>query len=164
MVVHCGEFPILEDELSNFTTSGYIGEGSPNHADALVWGFTELFEGNVEIAWIDTMKLLALGLEENTMALTKKGQVVKIEEPEDAISKVAVSNEIAKVVTSAMIKPATVAATDECPKCGSKALARIGTMKRCGQCGEQLGRTGVDASINSMGPNQRSQMLNKGNK
>ena len=151
MVVHCGEFPILEDELSNFTTSGYIGEGSPNHADALVWGFTELFEGNVEIAWVDTMKALAQGLEDNTMALTVKGQIVKIEEPED----------VAKVTTSAMIKPAVVAATDACPKCGSTALARIGTMKRCGQCGEQLGRTGVDASINSMGPAQRNQQLNK---
>jgi phage terminase large subunit-like protein len=33
----------LEDELSGFTTNGYIGEGSPNRADAFVWAVTELF-------------------------------------------------------------------------------------------------------------------------
>jgi len=43
-----GEFPDLEDELLNFTTTGYIGENSPNRADAFVWAFTELFPGMVE--------------------------------------------------------------------------------------------------------------------
>lgn len=33
----------LKDELSNFTTAGYIGERSPNRADAMVWGVTALF-------------------------------------------------------------------------------------------------------------------------
>lgn len=42
---HAGFFPDLEEELISFTTAGYIGEGSPNRADAYVWGFTELFGG-----------------------------------------------------------------------------------------------------------------------
>lgn len=42
-VRHAGLFPDLEDELCNFTThDGYVGSRSPNRADALVWGLTEL--------------------------------------------------------------------------------------------------------------------------
>ena len=40
-----GHFPELEDELCGFTTTGYIGERSPNRADAFVFGVTELFPG-----------------------------------------------------------------------------------------------------------------------
>jgi phage terminase large subunit-like protein len=40
-----GKFDTLEDELCGFTTRGYIGDRSPNRADAFVWGFTELFPG-----------------------------------------------------------------------------------------------------------------------
>jgi phage terminase large subunit-like protein len=40
---HAGNFPALEDELCAFTTAGYLGEDSPNRADAYVWAFTELF-------------------------------------------------------------------------------------------------------------------------
>jgi len=42
---HAGFFPDLEDELCAFTTAGYLGEDSPNRADAYVWAFTELFAG-----------------------------------------------------------------------------------------------------------------------
>lgn len=42
-----GNFNELEDELSGFTTNGYVGEGSPNRADAFVWAFSELFPGIV---------------------------------------------------------------------------------------------------------------------
>lgn len=35
-------FTVLEDQMCSFTTSGYFGERSPDHADALVWGLTEL--------------------------------------------------------------------------------------------------------------------------
>jgi len=41
-VHHVGQFPDLEDQMSNFTASGYVGEGSPDRADALVWALTEL--------------------------------------------------------------------------------------------------------------------------
>jgi phage terminase large subunit-like protein len=42
-----GFFPELEEELSGFTTSGYVGDGSPNRADAFVLAMTALFPGIV---------------------------------------------------------------------------------------------------------------------
>lgn len=43
-VLHVGEadFEDLEDQLMQFTVAGYIGKGSPDRADALVWALTEL--------------------------------------------------------------------------------------------------------------------------
>ena len=38
-----GVFRDLEDELTSFTTHGYTGDHSPNHADAMVWGMSDLF-------------------------------------------------------------------------------------------------------------------------
>lgn len=38
-----GIFRELEDELCAFTTHGYMGENSPNRADAMVWAFTDIF-------------------------------------------------------------------------------------------------------------------------
>lgn len=46
-VRHIGNFHELEDELSAFSTFGYTGADSPNRADALIWGLTELFPGVV---------------------------------------------------------------------------------------------------------------------
>ena len=40
-----GRFDDLEDELMSFTTTGYIGDKSPNRADWFVWAITELFPG-----------------------------------------------------------------------------------------------------------------------
>lgn len=40
-----GRFEALEDELCAFTTTGYIGQRSPNRADWMVWAMTELFPG-----------------------------------------------------------------------------------------------------------------------
>lgn len=42
-VCHVGYFPELEDELTAFSTAGYMGTGSPNRGDALIWLLTELF-------------------------------------------------------------------------------------------------------------------------
>ena len=33
----------LEDELYGFTTNGFMGEHSPNRADAMMWGISDLF-------------------------------------------------------------------------------------------------------------------------
>lgn len=41
-VHHVQRFPQLEDQMCSFTTLGYIGQGSPDRADALVWAMTEL--------------------------------------------------------------------------------------------------------------------------
>lgn len=40
-----GQFTKLEDELCGFTDHGYVGENSPNRADAFVWAISELFPG-----------------------------------------------------------------------------------------------------------------------
>ncbi|WP_298196601.1 terminase family protein [Novosphingobium sp.] len=44
-VHHCGVFNDLEDQLCAMTSAGYVGEGSPDRADALVWALTELSHG-----------------------------------------------------------------------------------------------------------------------
>ncbi|WEK42969.1 MAG: phage terminase large subunit [Candidatus Sphingomonas colombiensis] len=44
-VSHVGSFGDLEDQMCNFTAGGYVGEGSPDRADALVWALTELMLG-----------------------------------------------------------------------------------------------------------------------
>jgi len=41
-VSHVGSFPDLEDQMCQIDASGFIGEGSPDRADALVWALTEL--------------------------------------------------------------------------------------------------------------------------
>ena len=41
-VRHVGRFPKLEDQLTNFSSAGYVGARSPDRADALVWAITEL--------------------------------------------------------------------------------------------------------------------------
>lgn len=42
-----GTFNQLEEELCSFTTHGYMGNDSPNRADAFVWAMSELFPGMV---------------------------------------------------------------------------------------------------------------------
>jgi len=46
LVSHVGSFPDLEDQMVNMTASGFVGEGSPDRADALVWALTELMIGD----------------------------------------------------------------------------------------------------------------------
>lgn len=41
-VSHVGSLPDLEDQMCLFGPEGYIGEGSPDRVDALVWAVTEL--------------------------------------------------------------------------------------------------------------------------
>jgi phage terminase large subunit-like protein len=41
-VRHAGAFGALEDQLVAFTTDGYVGGGSPDRADAMIWALTEL--------------------------------------------------------------------------------------------------------------------------
>ncbi len=41
-VKHAQRFPILEDQLLNFSTNGWLGEKSPDRADAAIWALTAL--------------------------------------------------------------------------------------------------------------------------
>lgn len=42
-VAHVGSFPELENQMTQMTTEGFQGDGSPDALDALVWGLTALF-------------------------------------------------------------------------------------------------------------------------
>ncbi|WP_173575104.1 phage terminase large subunit [Acetobacter sicerae] len=44
-VVHHGRFPDLEEQLCQFSSAGFQGSKSPDRADAMVWGITELALG-----------------------------------------------------------------------------------------------------------------------
>lgn len=50
-VSHVGNFPTLDDQLAAFTPDGYVGPGSPDHADALVWALTSLMLGEGDFDW-----------------------------------------------------------------------------------------------------------------
>lgn len=47
-VRHVGFLMKLEDELCGFSTVGYMGDKSPNRADAAIWALTALFPGVVQ--------------------------------------------------------------------------------------------------------------------
>lgn len=38
-----GYFPVLEDQLCGMTTAGFVGDKSPDRADAMIWGLNHLF-------------------------------------------------------------------------------------------------------------------------
>lgn len=42
-VHHVGTFAALEDQMTQMTAQGYLGDRSPDRLDALVWAITELF-------------------------------------------------------------------------------------------------------------------------
>lgn len=42
-ISHVGYFEKIEEQLCSMTTAGYMGDRSPDRADALVWAWTELF-------------------------------------------------------------------------------------------------------------------------
>ena len=44
-VFHCAPCRELEDQMCQMTNRGYVGSGSPDRVDALVWGLTELIIG-----------------------------------------------------------------------------------------------------------------------
>lgn len=51
-VRHTAAFTELEDQLTSLTTDGYVGEGSPDRADAMIWALTELLlQSNVMSPW-----------------------------------------------------------------------------------------------------------------
>lgn len=48
-VSHVGVLHELEDQMMQMTGSGFIGEGSPDRVDALVWALTEVMLGHVPV-------------------------------------------------------------------------------------------------------------------
>jgi phage terminase large subunit-like protein len=60
-VHHVGRFGVLEDQLCAFTTSGYRGGDSPDHADALVWALTDLMVEQPRVGYCETYSSRGLG-------------------------------------------------------------------------------------------------------
>ncbi len=58
-VKYAGKFPKLEDQLCNFSQSGYKGSDSPDRADAFIWAATELLGSSEVIGIIEFYKSLA---------------------------------------------------------------------------------------------------------
>lgn len=134
-ISHCGSFPVLEDEQLNFTTVGYMGSGSPNHCDSLVWGFTELFEHEVRTGLIELLKETTEGLQAGTIVI-KNGMPVDKEGKADPDEP---QSGLAKIATSKLIKPAVGDDVPRCPHCGSIAIVRVGKLHKCNQCGQMIG-------------------------
>ncbi len=44
---HVGSFPELENQMTQMTTEGFQGDGSPDRVDALVWAMSDLFPAMV---------------------------------------------------------------------------------------------------------------------
>ncbi len=56
-VSHVGRFAALEEQQCNFSTSGYLGDKSPDRADALVWAITELVPADADnTAYLEFMR------------------------------------------------------------------------------------------------------------
>jgi len=56
-VFHVGVFPEMEDQMTNFSTAGYLGDRSPDRADAAVWALSDLMVGDNNDAYIDFMRM-----------------------------------------------------------------------------------------------------------
>nr|WP_159810069.1 terminase family protein [Litoreibacter roseus] len=54
-VAHYSDLGALEDQMCNMTTQGYVGRGSPDRVDALVWALTELMGGPAERPSVRTL-------------------------------------------------------------------------------------------------------------
>ena len=55
-VRHVGTFAKLEDQMVSMTDSGFLGNGSPDRVDALVWAITDLMFGKNTGATVGTVR------------------------------------------------------------------------------------------------------------
>jgi PBSX family phage terminase large subunit len=61
-VRHVGDgFFELETQLCNFTSAGYMGDRSPDRADALIWALSELFPGMTRKATRKKLEIQGIG-------------------------------------------------------------------------------------------------------
>jgi phage terminase large subunit-like protein len=52
-IFHVGTFTQMEDQMTNFSTAGYLGDRSPDRADAGVWALSELMIGENNDAFLE---------------------------------------------------------------------------------------------------------------
>ena len=167
---HVGRFPELEEELCNFTKAGYLGSRSPNRADWLIWGATELSENSGIYGLNEVMRTVEQTLKDYKSSgdpVPSAARVLEgmagasgLSEPagdsgrpfgkatgldprnfdEDAFD---------KVQRSSFIKPDVPSNAPRCPNCDSPAVVRLpGNGSRCNGCGIQFG--GPSATSNAL--------------
>jgi phage terminase large subunit-like protein len=56
-VSHVGGLSDLEDQMCQIAPDGYLGEGSPDRVDALVWALTELMLGNAGPLKVNSLRM-----------------------------------------------------------------------------------------------------------
>jgi phage terminase large subunit-like protein len=56
-ISHVGALPKLEDQCCCMGPDGYIGDGSPDRLDAMVWALTELMLGGPGIATFEELRI-----------------------------------------------------------------------------------------------------------
>lgn len=130
-VHHVGRFPDLEDELGNFTTAGYVGDRSPNRADALVWAMTELFGGGTGLFefWRQQVEAQAAQVQPSPAVALAGYQKEHAEEWDMKQAKVQQVGKLGKLVT-------TPQQPNICPGCGNRFLSLYAEGNwKCGACG-----------------------------
>lgn len=69
-VYHVGSFAQLEDQMCNFSVSGYQGDRSPDRADACVWALTDLMLGKSSTGLLEYYREMGMA----QMAAQDKGR------------------------------------------------------------------------------------------
>jgi hypothetical protein len=82
LVHHVGRFAVLEDQLCAFTTQGYRGEGSPDHADALVFAITDMLKENASI--LEFYRRQAVRRQQPSEHRADGEHIVRLQAPVDA--------------------------------------------------------------------------------
>jgi predicted phage terminase large subunit-like protein len=83
-----GAMPQLEDQLVAFTVEGYGGSGSPDRADAAIWGCTAMASGMTQSGLFESYRRRALGTPrpeaEERQPKPTGGQMVRLRLPPSA--------------------------------------------------------------------------------
>jgi ribosomal protein S27AE len=121
----------LEEELQNFRQGEYVGEHSPNAADAAIWGVTEFLEGPA-FGLLDLWKQQAETPKNNKLAEVaakpNAAELAEAQKRDAGLDRMQTPKKLGKVATAPQ-------QTDVCPQCGNKFLAKFADSWKCGGCG-----------------------------
>jgi predicted phage terminase large subunit-like protein len=131
LVHHVGMLDQLEEELQNFRQGEYVGEHSPNAADAAIWGVTEFLEGPA-FGLLDLWKQQAETPKNNKLAEVaakpNAAELAEAQKRDAGLDRMQTPKKLGKVATAPQ-------QTDVCPQCGNKFLAKFADSWKCGGCG-----------------------------
>jgi phage terminase large subunit-like protein len=136
-VHHVGFFAQLEDQLCDWNPQ--TDTDSPDRLDALVWALTELSEYSTQLGLLDFYRQTQeeIMAKRNGTSAELLSRAKKREEgfhPEAEIAEVPAQVEPTTEVVKVDLAPNTL----RCPQCESTFIQKIGTGRRCGNCGHQF--------------------------